>query len=473
MGFLPIDLFSFSLAINLSYIQSAKWGGGDTIMRDASGAEAKEAMSAFQIGAVAICMLINMLDGFDVLAIAFAGPPIAHAWALKPEALGLLFSASPIGMMLGSVFVSPVGDWLGRRALVLIGLVIITAGMLLSAAASGYDELLALRVVTGVGIGGLLSSINTVVAEYSPLHRKDLSVAVMSVGYPIGGTLGGALSVYLIHRYGWPSVFVLGGVLSAILIPVVWVRLPESLDFLVSKRPANALARANELLNRMKKPPLAALPEIHTAQDESLFALFDGAFVWRTLLICSAYFLAMLPLYFMLQWTPKVLVDAGLSLNSGISGAVLMNAGGVAGGLLFGLTTRRAGLRHAASIAMVLFFAAIVAFGFAGVNLTALLLLAVAVGFFMIATVVGLYAVIAAMYPVRIRTTGSGLAIGIGRIGAIAGPFIGGVLIQHGWSRPACCFALAAPALIAALIIRRVPLAGEPAVAMPALAAAE
>jgi len=431
-------------------------------MIDARAALKEAPMTAFQIGAVAICMAINMLDGFDVLVIGFAGPPVAHDWSLMPRELGLLFSASPIGMMLGSIFVSPIGDIFGRRTLVMLGLLVISAGMLFSAAATNYDQLLMLRVATGVGIGSLLSSINTMVAEYASSRRRDFAVGVMAVGYPIGGTLGGMASVYLIHSFGWHSVFVFGGVLSALLIPVVWVQLPESLDFLLQKRPRRALERANALLARLQQPALTALPAIReTNEAKGVLAVFDRSFFTRTLIVCAAYFLSMMPLYFMLQWTPKVLVDSGLSLTSGISGAVLMNAGGVVGGLLLGLAARPFGLKQATSVCMVLFFAAITAFGFAGANLGALLILAVAVGFFMIACVVGLYAVIAAMYPVRIRNTGSGIAIGFGRIGAIAGPYLAGVFIQAGWSRPMYCFALAAPCLIAAFMIRRVPLLDE------------
>ncbi len=166
----------------------------------------------------------------------------------------------------------------------------------------------------------------------------------------------------------------------------------------------------------------------------------------------------MLPFYFMLSWTPKVLVDEGLSLGSGISGSVVLNAAGIVGGLLLGLGARIFGLKRITSACMVLFALAVMAFGAYSVDLVSTLILAMVVGFFMIGVIVGLYAVIAAMYPVRVRNTGTGLALGIGRIGGILGPILGGVLIQAGWSRPAYCFALAAPTLIAAALILWVPL---------------
>ncbi len=419
------------------------------------------AMSSFQIVAVLICMAINALDGFDVLAIAFTGPVISKDWMLRPEQLGDLFSAGLAGMVAGSLLLSPLADVVGRRAMVLLGLVIITAGMAAAGFARDLTELEIIRAFTGLGIGTLLSSINTIVVEYASAKRKDFAVSVMAIGYPIGATVGGTISVFLIAHYGWRSVFWFGAALSAILIPLAWARLPESIDFLLAKRKANALAKINALLARMNRPPISALPDKPAPGDEeakSIFAVFDRAFFARTILIVSAYFLTMIPFYFVLNWTPKVLVDMGLDVSTGISGAVIMNGCGVVGGLLLGSVARRVGLRGMTSLFMILFGGAIVAFGFAGTDLTLLLALAGAIGFFMIGLISGLYAIIGAMYPARVRNTGTGLALGVGRIGAVVGPKLGGILIGAGYSRPEYTMILCAPLLIAALLVLRVPL---------------
>jgi benzoate transport len=421
-------------------------------------------MSGFQIAAVTICMIVNMLDGFDVLAIAFTGPAIAHDWALRPTELGLLFSAGLVGMTVGSLLISPLADAIGRRWLTLIGLAIITAGMLGSSFAHGLKELALLRVFTGLGIGSLLSSINTIVVEFSSTERKAFAVSFMSVGYPIGGTIGGTIAVFLIHAFGWRSVFVFGGLCSAALLPAAFAYLPESLDFLLLKRPRNALSRVNALLARMGRPAIDELPVLQDPAEntaKSVFSIFDRDFASRTLLICSAYFLTMIPFYFVLNWTPKVLVDEGLSITTGISGSILMNASGVVGGLLFGLLGRRLGLQRLGAVYMLMLLASVVAFGFAGSDLPLLMGFAMAIGFSMIGTICALYAIIGAMYPVRVRNTGTGLAIGIGRLGAIAGPYLGGVLIAAHWTRPLYCAVLALPLLASALLVRRVPLLSE------------
>lgn len=418
------------------------------------------AMSPFQIVAVAICMLINMLDGFDVLAIAFTVPDISKEWVLSPIDKGYLLAASSAGMIVGSLLLSPLADLIGRRKLVLIGLVIITVGMTASGFSRHFTDMALLRVFTGIGIGALLSSINTIVMEYSSARRKDLAVSFMAVGYPIGATIGGIITaVYLIGTYGWRSIFFLGGALSALLIPLVLWRLPESLDFLIAKRPRNALARVNELLRRMNKPQIDALPDRAPAgEDTSIRSVFDRAFFSRTLLVCTAYFLTMLPFYFALQWTPSVLVDLHLPTEIGIGGSAVLNGFGVIGGLLFGLIARRLEVRRATAIAMVMFGVALTGFGFAGTDVPLLFAFAGAMGFFMIGLISGFYATIAAMYPVRARNTGTGLALGIGRFGAMAGPYLGGLFISLGWSRPVYCAVLALPLLVAALLIVRVPL---------------
>ena len=201
-------------------------------------------MRPFQIVAIALCVLISMIDGFDVLAVAFTGPSIAAEWSLTPAQLGLVFSAGLAGMVLGSIFISPLADSLGRRRIVLGCLVILTLGMAATALAQNLEQLLALRVFTGLGMGGILAGINTVVAEYANDRRRDLAISFMAIGYPIGAMLGGLASSWIIANQGWHAVFLYGAAASALTLPLVMAAMPESLDFLLARRPPGALARA-------------------------------------------------------------------------------------------------------------------------------------------------------------------------------------------------------------------------------------
>lgn len=410
-------------------------------------------MSWFQIAAVAICVTINMLDGFDVLALALTAPSIARDWALKPTELGVLFSASLAGMAIGSLTIAPVADRWGRRPTVLACLVLLSIGMVASAFAQDVLQLGLLRFITGLGIGGVLPSINTLVAEYSSSRRRDLNISMMTVGYSVGATLGGLASVYLVTHHGWRSVFLTGGVLSIAMIPMAMVLLPESLDFLVARRPAGALQAVNRILARLGQGAVRELPpQRHDAASFSFAALLRGDQRRSTLLASGAFLLVMLTFYFLLSWTPKMLVDMGLTVQSGISGSVVMNLAGVIGGIALGWLTARFGLKRMAVAYFVLCFVSVVVFTRITPSTVNLIAMAAFIGFFMNGAVVCLYALAPRVFPPEVRATGTGLALGFGRLGGTIGPYLAGVLIAAEWSRTAYSAALAAPMLLAAVI---------------------
>lgn len=426
---------------------------GNTVSLSQAGAlPAQDRMAPLQVFAVAVCVFINGLDGFDVLAIAFTAPAIARDWQLSPVALGSLFSAGLIGMSVGAFFLSPLGDRIGRHNTILVCLGILGAGMLLSAAAENLLQLWTLRCFTGLGIGGMLASINTVTAEYASPRRRDLCIALMSLGYPIGATLGGGIAAFLIAQQGWRSVYAFGGALALVLVPVVLFGLPESLDFLLVRQPRGALARVNRILHRLGREPLAVLPAqpASAARQGSLAAVLAPERRGDAALICLAYFGVMLAMYFVLSWTPKLLVELGFSDAGGISGSMLMNLAGIAGCLLLGLGTNRFGLRRLSVLIMLGLFAGLVFFGVVPAQASLLLLAVIVLGFCMYGCIAALYAMVPVVFPVEGRTTGTGLALGVGRLGAITGPYLAGIMIAAGWSRASYCLVLALPLLVAA-----------------------
>lgn len=425
-------------------------------------------MSWFQIAAVAICVAINMLDGFDVLALALTAPSIARDWGLKPTELGVLFSASLAGMAIGSLTIAPIADRAGRRPTLLACLVLLSVGMIASAFAANVTQLGLLRFVTGLGIGGVLPSINTLVAEYSSSRRRDLNISIMTVGYSVGATIGGLASVYLVTHHGWRSVFLTGGMLSILMFPAAMALLPESLGFLVARRPDGALDAANRILLRLGHAPLDALPEQRTGRTRPSFtALFAGAQRRSTVLASAAFLLVMLTFYFLLSWTPKMLVDMGMTVESGISGSVVMNLSGVVGGIALGWATARYGLRRMAIAYLGLCFASVVVFTLIPATTANLIAMAALIGFFMNGAVVCLYALAPRVFPPQVRATGTGLALGFGRLGGTLGPYLAGVLIAAGWSRTAYSATLAAPMLLAAVLFA-IALASEARTAVTA-----
>jgi benzoate transport len=416
-------------------------------------------MTSFQVRAVAICLVINLIDGFDVVAIAFAAPEIAREWGLPPTELGILFSAGLVGMVLGALFFGPVADRMGRRAVILLCLCIVSIGMFTSALAQSLVPLGLLRLLTGLGVGGMITSLNTMVAEYSSDERRKLAIGFLQSGYPIGGMVAGIVSVYLIGGFGWRSVFVFGGLLSACMIPLVLFRLPESLDYLIDQQPAGALEKLNRLLHRLGQPVMEQLPAREAGNTAGAVGdLFSDDLRTRTFSMWACYFAAMCSWYFVVNWTPKILVDAGLSLEGGISGGLLLSLGAVLGGLVMGVMASKYKANHLVALFMILTVVSMTLFGFLETSLGMMLATTFIIGFFLAGAMIGLYIIIPDIYPARVRNTGTGWAIGFGRLGAVAGPFLAGVLIAAGWDRSGYYFVLSLPLLVAIVILLRLQL---------------
>jgi MFS family permease len=371
-----------------------------------------------------------------------------------PTDVGFLVSAGLAGMVVGSLFLSPIADTLGRRAVLLLCLSIITVGMFLSAFTDARNELAFCRFFTGLGIGGLLASLNTVAAEYAPPQHRKLAIGLVTSSYPIGATLGGFAAIPLIAAYGWPAVFIFGALLSLVLIPVVYLLLPESLAFLFSGKAKNALTRANAVLRRLGRPQIAALPasQASDAEAKDLLDVFRPGLLTGTLLICGGFFMNMVTFYFLMGWIPRIVVSMGLTNDVGIAAVSLINLFGVAGGFLAGYLAARFGLGRVTAAFMVLMYASMLLFAVVPADRMLIWTAASVLGFFMIGTMVGLYAIVAHIYPTHVRTTGTGTAIGLGRLGAVAGPYLAGVLIAAGWQRPLYFAVLGIPTLIAAVL---------------------
>jgi benzoate transport len=413
-------------------------------------------MSRFQIVAVALCVVLNMLDGFDVQVMSFTASEVAEEWRLTGVPLGRVLSAGLVGMAVGSLFVAPWADRFGRRATILACLGVITAGMAASAFAPDPTALIVLRVVTGIGVGGILASLNVITSEYSSRRWRNTAISLQVTGYPVGATIGGSIAAFLISHYGWRSAFLFGAVASALMFPAVIRHLPESLDFLVARRPPGALDRLNDLLRRMGRPALPELPPPIAEGDvrrNPVSRLFAAGAAGPTLLVWGSFFLVMFGFYFIMSWTPKLLVAAGLTTTQGITGGVLLNLGGIAGGSLFGYLTTRVELTRLARAYLCATAVCTALFGLLASGLTPALLIALAIGVFLFGSMTGLYAVTPALYPAEIRTTGMGWAIGIGRIGAILAPVVAGFLVDARWSNAALYYAFAVPFAVAVVLV--------------------
>lgn len=411
-------------------------------------------MGRVQIAAIALCVLLNALDGFDVLAISFASPGIAAEWGVERAALGLVLSMELIGMAVGSMAIGRLADRIGRRPSILLCLVVMAAGMFLATQAVSVVTLSLIRLCTGLGIGGMLACTNAMVAELANARSRNLAVTIMAAGYPVGAVLGGSIASMLLVSGGWRDVFLFGGVTTALVLPLAWAILPESIGFLLEKRPAGVLDKVNRTLVRMGHATVAALPAPGVAARAGFASLLQGGLARVTLLLTASYFMHIMTFYFILKWTPKIVVDMGYAPSAAGGVLVWTNVGGLFGSLLLGALSWRMNIRWLVVGAMLASTVMIALFGRAeSTTLSGLSLIAAIVGFCTNAAVVGLYAIIAQSFPTTLRATGTGIVIGVGRGGAAIGPIIAGLLFSMNFGLQGVAIGMAAGSAIAALAL--------------------
>ena len=290
---------------------------GATVTNDPRAILAHGDMGARQVLAIAMTVLLIALDGFDVLAISFASPGIAKEWGIDRTALGFVLSMEIIGMALGSMTLGNVADRIGRRPTILSCLVVMTVGMFLAMTATNLASLSLFRFVTGIGIGGVLAATNAVAAEFASDRRRNLCVTLMAAGYPLGAVGGGIIATQLLTSGNWRPVFAFGGYATAACIPLVWVLLPESISYLVQRRPARALERINATLVRLGHRAVDALPDPAAGLRQGSWSqLFEPGLARATTLFTVAYFAHIMTFYFLLKWIPKIVVDMGFEPSS-------------------------------------------------------------------------------------------------------------------------------------------------------------
>jgi benzoate transport len=417
---------------------------------------AQSPMTPAQVRVIAITVGLCALDGFDVLAISFASPGIAHEWGINRAALGVVLSMELVGMGIGSILLGGVADRVGRRFTVLGCLLVMTLGMVLATTAHSILALSVWRVITGLGIGGMLASLNAIASEFANARRRDLCVSVMAIGYPLGAIVGGSIAAVLLRRSDWRTVFEFGAVVSGLLIPIVFWWVPESVVWLCQRQPARALERINHSLARLGHAGVDALPSTALAPRSQGWAragIFRPELIARTLLLALAYSLHVTTFYFTLKWIPKIVVDMGFTASMAAGVLVWANVGGAVGGAVLGLLTHRVGLKALTLIWLVASSAMVAMFGHSAADLTQLSLICALAGFCTNGAIVGFYAIIGRAYPADARAAGTGFAIGVGRSGAVLAPIIAGYLFQANWGLQAVALTMGVGSLLAAGVV--------------------
>ncbi len=395
-------------------------------------------ISVFQVRVILLCFAVAMIDGFDTQAVAFVAPIVSSEMNFGPQGIGNLYSAGLFGLMLGALGFGSLADRIGRKPVVIISCLLMGIFSIMCAVAGTLNELLICRFLTGLGIGAAMPNINSLTAEYSPRRRQAFLMTLMFAGFPFGAVLGGLLSVQLIELYGWPSVFVLGGITPLLLAVILFKGLPESLRYRAARN-AEDVSIGNDMSAidpNWKAPPNVTytVTEIGASKISRMpfVELFLHGRKTGTILIWLIYFANLLMMYSLLGWLPTILSEAGLGLAGGIYAAVAFNLGGIAGGLAFAWTLDRQFGYWPMSIGYLLGTGTVALVGSLGGSLTWALAVIFLSGLTLMGGAFAMNAVTAAFYPTTIRSTGLGWGLAIGRLGAIFGPMaIGAALVAN------------------------------------------
>ena len=415
-------------------------------------------MTGFQKLVVLLCAIIAMLDGFDTQAIAFVAPAIAAEWGADKSAFGPVFSSALVGLAVGSFILGAVADRIGRRVVIIGGTDAFGTFSIATAFSTSLDQIMLLRFLTGLGLGGAMPNIIALTTEYSPKRLRTVMVVLMFSGFPLGALLGGIVSAQLVAGFGWSSVFWFGGILPLLLVPVLIYKLPESLPFLVRSEKSENDDVLRRLVGKIR-PDLQVstsdkfyIPEagVEKGNVKQLFVRGRGL---GTLMLWGIFFTNLLMFYFLISWLPTVLVDAGLPIKLAILAAVLLNAGSVFGGVILGRMVDARGPFGVLTVNYL--FAAVFALliGTTADQLYVVGFLVFCAGFCVGGGQLVANSLAATYYPTDIRSTGIGWSIGFGRMGAILGPVIGGGLISLQFDTQQLFVAVAIPGILAACAV--------------------
>jgi AAHS family 4-hydroxybenzoate transporter-like MFS transporter len=415
-----------------------------------------------------LCFIIIAIDGFDTAIIGFIAPSLRGEWHLTPQHLAPLLSAGLVGLAFGSFLAGPLGDRIGRKTILVLSVLFFGIWSLASAYTDSLMTLTIFRFLTGLGLGGAMPNAITLTSEYSPQRSKSTVVTIMFCGFTLGSGLGGVLAAHLIPEYGWRSVLLVGGYLPIACAVLFYFLLPESVRFLVLRKPGSPQIAAT--LRRIA--PGAKLdgarffiPEAPAAAGRSPVAqLFASPLAFGTLALWAAFFMSLLIVYLLTNWLPTLFKDAGFPIAKAALVSAMYQVGGTVGAIVIGRLMDRFNPYRVLALSYLCAIAFIALIGFQYTDLVLLNIGVAGVGFCISGSQIGANALAAAFYPTSNRVTGVSWALGVGRCGAILGSLMGGALLGAGLGFSAIILLLAIPALLASLSVfamfMRYPMAG-------------
>jgi len=413
-------------------------------------------LSAFQKRIMVLIGGVVVMDGFDVQAIGFVAPALSQDWHIEPAALGPIFGAGLLGMLIGSMLLSILADRFGRRPVLVGATAFFSLCMLATAAAASVQHLVVLRFFTGLGIGGVMANAVALASEYSPQRQRASLLMWISCGFTGGAIAGGLISAIVIPLAGWRSVFLVGGILPLGIAAVMYRHLPESLLFLSLQE--GSRGQLAQLLRRIA-PEVDLSSGLHPAKPEqaqgrgSFLKLFRDGRSLMTLLLWLVSFANLLNLFFLANWLPLLSTRIGYSSTVAVMMGTNLQLGGLVGAIFLGPLIDRLGFYRVLVPLFVVATLAVAAIGVPDLALLLLLFVVFVAGVGIVGAQPALNALASTLYPTEIRATGVGWNLGVGRVGAIVGPVVAAQLVGLNWSTQSLFLAAAVPASVSFVII--------------------
>jgi MFS transporter, AAHS family, 4-hydroxybenzoate transporter len=404
----------------------------------------------------ALCLLTLVIDGFDVQAMGYLVPALSTDWNVEPAQFRTVLPAANFGVLIGSLVFTTLADKIGRRPVLVWSTLWFALATLAAAFSHNVTELFWLRFVGGIGMGCIIPNATALIGEYSPAARRVTLMMTITVGFTAGGAIAGFVARALIPVFGWQSVFIVGGAIPLVIAIAMFASLPESLQFLaVRRRRLDQVARWLKELDPSIK--VDASTE-YVANEENkggvpFVHLFGEGRGRVTILLWIVNFMNLLNLYSLSNWLPTVVNGMGYDQNTAVLVGTILLVGGTIGTFGLAWAIARSGFTRVLTINYMIAAISIAFIGQPALSLTLLTAIVFVAGWCVVGGQPGMNAFAATFYPTYLRSTGVGWALGVGRIGAIVGPYIGGWMIGAKWTTQQLFLAAAVPAVISAITL--------------------
>jgi AAHS family 4-hydroxybenzoate transporter-like MFS transporter len=394
-------------------------------------------ISKYQASVFFLCALAALMDGFDSVIIGITAPAIAKTLGLDVKTFGPVFSAAQFGFMLGAFIAGPLADRFGRKSILILSVAVFGTFALLTPLSGSYEHLVALRFLTGLGLGGASATFVSISTEYAPLRVRATIVALMWTMVPAGNVVGGILSSAILPAYGWMALYYIGGIVPLGIAIFMVAFVPESISFLVVR--GARYAKLSPIVRRIapdlpQNPGTQYVVTEQTLSGTSVANLFADGRALTTICFWVVFFCCWLVLITVLAWMVPVLREAGIPISKAPLMVAANSAGAVIGAPIIGRIMDKSNPYYVVIVGFLIGAAAVSALGFAVTSVEAFAVCAFLAGFTLGGASTGVVALVATSYPTAIRSTGVGWAIGMSRFGAVVGPILAGAMLSAGWS---------------------------------------